>query len=108
MVNKSPGHSGKPTHILRDIATMALENQTLTTNDKVRLNQFMDAGMKTFQEIQDLRDGLKDTAKTIAEELDIKPAILMKALRLAFKATLEEEKEAFSDAEEILEVTGRR
>lgn len=87
---------------------MALENQTLTTNDKVRLNQFMDAGMKTFQEIQDLRDGLKDTAKAIAEELDIKPAVLMKALRMAFKASINEEKEAFEDAEEILEVTGRR
>lgn len=87
---------------------MALENQTLTTNDKVRLNQFMDAGMKTFQEIADLREGLKDTAKTISEELDIKPAVLMKALRMAFKASVEEEKEAFEDAEEILEVTGRR
>ena len=87
---------------------MALENQTLSANDKARLNQFMDAGMKTFQEIQDLRDGLKDTAKTIAEELDIKPAVLMKALRMAFKASINEEKEAFEDAEEILEVTGRR
>lgn len=87
---------------------MALENQTLSANDKARLNQFMDAGMKTLQELQDLRDGLKDTAKAIAEEMDIKPAVLMKSLRIAFKASINEEKEVISDIEEILEVTGRR
>lgn len=80
----------------------------LSSNDKVRLNQFMDQGMKVMQEITDLRDGLKDTAKSLAEEFDVKPALLMKALRSAWKASIDDEKAEIDQVENILEATGRR
>ncbi len=80
----------------------------LSSNDKVRLNQFMDQGMKVMQEISDLRDGLKDTAKSLAEEFDVKPALLMKALRSAWKASIDDEKAEIDQVENILEATGRR
>ncbi len=80
----------------------------LSSNDKVRLNQFMDDGMKTMQEITDLRDGLKDVAKSLAEEFDVKPALLMKALRSAWKASIDDEKAEIDQVENILEATGRR
>jgi hypothetical protein len=87
---------------------MAIDTETLSANDRVKLNQFMDAAMRIFQETDDLKAGLKDSAKTIAEEFGWKPAILMKAARTAYKASIEEDKIAFDTMEEILEVTGRR
>jgi len=87
---------------------MALDTQTLSANDRVRLRDFMDGAMRVFQETDDLKAGLKDTAKTIAEEFGWKPSVLMKAARVAYKASIEEEKNAFDMIEEILEVTGRR
>lgn len=81
---------------------------TLSANDKVRLKDFMDQGLKVLQEVQDLNDGLKDTAKNLAEEFDVKPGVLMKALRVAFKSSLDEEKEKVDMVENILEASGRR
>lgn len=85
---------------------MSLEQ--LSSNDKVRLKDFMDQGLKVLQEVQDLNDGLKDTAKNLAEEFSVKPAVLMKALRVAFKSSMDEEKEKVDMVENILEASGRR
>lgn len=81
---------------------------TLSANDKVRLKDFMDQGLKVLQEVKDLNDGLKDTAKNLAEEFDVKPAVLMKALRVALKSSMDEEKEKVDMVENILEASGRR
>ncbi|RYD67641.1 MAG: hypothetical protein EOP83_02425 [Verrucomicrobiaceae bacterium] len=80
----------------------------LSQNDKVRLNQFMDSGMKVKQEMQDLAEGLKDTAKALAEEFNVKPGVLMKALNAAWKSNIDEQKESMDQVEAILDATGRR
>ena len=87
---------------------MAIDTQTLSAADRVKLRDFMDSAMRVFQETDDLKAGLKDTAKAIAEEFGWKPAVLTKAARTAYKSSLEADKEAFETMEEILEVTGRR
>ena len=87
---------------------MAIDTETLTATDRIRLRDFMDGAMRVFQETDDLKAGLKDTAKTIAEEFGWKPTVLLKAARVAYKASIEEEKNAFDTIEEILQVTGRR
>jgi hypothetical protein len=84
---------------------MSLEN--ISTTDKTKLKQFMDQGLSVLQEIADLRDGLRDTAKNLAEELDVKPKVLNSALRAAFKSTLEEQKEDLDQVENVLIQTGR-
>jgi hypothetical protein len=87
---------------------MAIDTETLSANDRVKLNQFMDGAMRVFQETDDLKLGLKDTAKTIADEFGWKPGVLLKAARVAYKSSIEEDKIAFDTMEEILVVTGRR
>lgn len=84
---------------------MSLDN--ISNNDQTRLKQFMDQGLNVLQEIADLRDGLKDTAKNLAEELGVKPAVLNKSLRAAFKSTLEDQKEELDQVETVLVTTGR-
>ena len=87
---------------------MALDTETLSANDRIRLRDFMDSALRVFQETDDLKAGLKDTAKTIAEEFGWKPGVLLKAARVAYKASIEEEKIAFDTIEEILVITARR
>lgn len=81
---------------------------TLSDSEKTKLKNLVDQGLKVLQEISDLQEGLKDTVKNVAEELDIKPAILNKALKAAFKASIDDDKEQVDTIEEILVVTGRR
>lgn len=88
------------------VYTMSIE--ALSSHDVTKVKNVIDQGIKILQEIDDLRGGLKDTVKAIAEELDIKPALLNKAIKAAYKSNIEETKEIISDVEELLEVTGRR
>lgn len=79
----------------------------LSTADRTRIKDFIDSGLKVIQEIEDLKGGLKDTTKALAEEFDVKPAVLTKALKHAFKSSLAEEQESVSVVESILTAAGR-
>jgi len=48
-----------------------------------KLKQVINEGVTVLQEVTDLQEGLKETVKAVAEELDIKPAKLNKAIRVA-------------------------
>jgi len=80
---------------------------TITAEEKAKLTQLVDEGCSVLQEIEDLKGGLKDTVKAIAEELDIKPALINKAISIAHKARLTEAKQDFEDVETILKTVGR-
>lgn len=80
---------------------------SISTEEKAKLKQLVDEGCSVLQEIDDLKGGLKDTVKAIAEELGIKPAVLTKAISLAHKARLQEAKKDFEDVETVLETVGR-
>lgn len=80
--------------------------ETLSSDEKAKIKAFLTDGCRVMQEIDDSRGGLSDTAKAIADELGIKKATLMKSLRMAYKSTLEEEKENMDIAEELLAAAG--
>ena len=63
--------------------------------------------MQVMQEIETLQGGLTDTIKAVAEELEIKPAILKKAISLAHKASFGQAKQDYEIVETILETVGR-
>jgi len=75
--------------------------------DKSELESWMNAGISILQEISDLKEGLKDTTKTLSEKYDIPVKILNKSLRVAFKANMHDEQETLSLVEEILVATKR-
>jgi transposase-like protein len=58
---------------------------------KAKLIQVVTEGIAVMQEVEDLNAGLSDTIKAIAEEMEIKPSILKKAVRIAFKSKLTDE-----------------
>jgi len=78
------------------------------SEDEIRkLKQVVTEGIQVHTEVDTLKDGLSDTVKAIAEELDIKPAILNKAIRTAYKADLDSKRESLGELEDILVAVGR-
>ena len=54
-----------------------------------------------------LQEGLKETVKAEAEELQIKPSIINKAIRIAHKDNWKDHEQEWNDIEMILGVTKR-
>ncbi len=72
-----------------------------------KLKEIVSEGIQVYTELDTLKGGLDDTVKAIAEELDIKPAVLNKAIKTAYKADLENKREALGELEDILVAVGR-
>jgi len=82
-------------------------SKALTPQDVARLKTLVTDGCSVLQEVEDLNAGLNETVKAIAEELEIKPAQLKKVIKIAYKASLQEEKDKFDEIEDLLGVIGR-
>jgi len=74
---------------------------------KLKLTQLVNEGISVLQEVETLNEGLNDTIKAIAEELEIKPSILKKAIKLAHKSRLNEANEEIEELNTILETVGK-
>lgn len=72
-----------------------------------KLKQLVNEGMQVMHEVETLNGGLNDTVKAIAEELEIKPAILKKAIRIAFKSKLMDTNADHEELNDILETVGK-
>ncbi len=74
---------------------------------KAKLTQLVNEGVSVLQEIEDLNAGLSDTIKAIAEELEIKPSVLKKAVKIAMKSKLNETNKENEELNDILATVGR-
>jgi hypothetical protein len=84
-----------------------MENKTFNGDQKIKLTQIINEGMQVMHEIDTLQGGLTDTVKSNAEELEIKPAVLKKAIRLAHKASFGQEQQDHELLETILTTVGK-
>ncbi len=75
--------------------------------DKDKLKRIISEGITVNQEVDTLKEGLRDTTKAVAEEMGIKPSVLNKAIRIAYKAEQGKTREEFEELEAILEAVGR-
>jgi transposase-like protein len=75
--------------------------------EKAKLTQLINEGTQVMQEVEDLSVGLNDTIKNIAEELELKPAILKKAIKIAHKSKLGETNDDHDQLNSILETVGK-
>jgi|TARA_B100000519_G_scaffold185912_1_gene181483 uncharacterized protein YeeX (DUF496 family) len=81
---------------------MAIAN--FSSDDQAKIKQIIQQGTNVKQEVQDLNEGLRDTVKSVALELNIKPAVLMKAINVRFKDSAAAEREDFEDLEVLLDI----
>ena len=84
-----------------------MDNRNFSAEQKAKLVQLINEGMQVMHEVETLNGGLNDTVKAIAEEMEIKPAILKKAIRIAAKSKLNETNRDNEDLNTILETVGR-
>lgn len=84
-----------------------MASRMFSTEQKLKLTQIVTEGIQILTEIEDLNSGLSDTVKAIAEELEIKPGVLKKAIKIAQKSTLGATNEDHEAVQDILETVGR-
>ena len=84
-----------------------MSDKTFNGDQKIKLMQIINEGMQVTEEIETLQGGLNDTIKAIAEELEIKPSILKKAIKLAHKAEFGREQQDHELLETILTTVGK-
>jgi transposase-like protein len=84
-----------------------MSTRTFNNEAKIKLTQLVNEGMAVMQEVETLNEGLTDTVKAIAEELEIKPSILKRAIRTAYKARLGETNKENEELNTILETVGK-
>lgn len=82
-------------------------SKSFKQEDITRIKQLIIEGGQTLQEIEDLNEGLNDTIKAIAEEIEVKPSQLKKAIKVAHKNSMIEEREKLDEIEDILGAAGR-
>lgn len=83
------------------------EPVTFSGDQKIKLTQIVNEGCRTLHEIDTLTSGLNDTIKAIAEELNIKPTVLKKAIKIAHKAEFHKTQKEQELLETILETAGK-
>ena len=84
-----------------------MSTRTFNNEAKIKLTQLINEGMSVMQEVETLQEGLTDTVKAIAEELEVKPSILKKAIRVAYKSRLGETNKENEELNTILETVGK-
>jgi len=84
-----------------------MSDRMFSAEQKAKLVQIVNEGVGILTEIEDLNAGLSDTVKAIAEELEIKPSILKKAIKIAQKSNLGDTNADHDELNTILQTVGK-
>ncbi len=83
-------------------------DHVISQEQKVKLIQIVNEGVAVMQEVQDLNEELTETIKAVAEEMEIKPGILKKAIATARKGNYADLADDFDTLDTILDTVGRK
>ena len=83
-----------------------MSDRTYGAEEKAKLQRLVQEGVTVLQEVEDLQTGLKETVKAVAEELDMKPALINKAIKIAQKRDWENHADAYDDLETLITTLG--
>ena len=84
-----------------------MSDRVYGAEEKAKLERLVNEGVTVLQEIEDLNMGLKETIKAVAEELDIKPSLINKAIKIAQKGDWDRVADAHEDLETLVITVGR-
>lgn len=82
-------------------------DKSFNAEEKAKLTQLINEGMQVMMEVETLNAGLTDTIKAVAEELDVKPSIIKKAIRVAHKSEFGKTQQEQELLETILTTVGK-
>ena len=83
-----------------------MSDRTYGPEEKAKLELLVREGVTVLQEVEDLNQGLKETVKAVAEELDIKPSLINKAIKIAKNRDWESHADAHEDLETLVATLG--
>jgi hypothetical protein len=78
----------------------------LSPENVARLKQLIKDGVSIMQECEDLKQGLSETVKSVAEELEVKPAIVNKLIKICQKGDMNDKREDIETLEELYKAAG--
>lgn len=87
---------------------MTNPNISLTQEDIARVKELLKHGIAVETETRLLREGLSESVKDVADQLEIKPAQLNRAIKIAYKDSLNEEKEKLDEIEFLLQTLNKK
>jgi len=83
-----------------------MSNRVYGSEEKAKLERLVREGVNVLQEMEDLSAGLKDTVKAVAEELNIKPSLINRAIKIAKNRDWAAHADAHEDLETIISTLG--
>ena len=84
-----------------------MAGRTYGPEEQAKLKRIIDEGANVLSEVEDLNSGLKDTVKAVAEELEIKPSLINKAIRIAHKGEWHKYSDDFDSLENLIIAVGK-
>ena len=75
--------------------------------EKAKLERLIQEGSNVLREVEDLQVGLRETVKAVAEELQVKPSVITRAIKIAHKGDWRAHEEEWEEIEAILDITKR-
>jgi len=82
-----------------------MTTRNFNSEEKAKLKQLISESSTVMTEIETLSEGLNDTVKHIAEELEIKPSLLKRAIKMAQKRDFDRVRDDLEVIESILNST---
>jgi transposase-like protein len=82
-----------------------MATRNFSAEERTKLKQLMSESMSVMTEVEVLTGGLNDTIAAIAEEMNIKPNLLKKAIKMAQKRDFDKAREDLDIIESILNST---
>jgi len=82
-----------------------MATRNFSAEERTKLKQLMSESMSVMTEVEVLTGGLNDTISAIAEEMNIKPNLLKKAIKMAQKRDFDKAREDLDIIESILNST---
>lgn len=78
----------------------------ITPENTARLKQLVKDGVSIMQECEDLKQGLSETIKSVAEELDVKPALVNRLIKDVQKNKMNDRRDDHEILEELYKIAG--
>lgn len=78
----------------------------ISPENTARLKQLVKDGVSVLQECEDLKEGLAETVKAVAEELEVKPILINKLIKDIQKNKMNNRREDHEILEELYKIAG--
>jgi len=84
-----------------------MSSRTYGPEEKAKLERIVNEGVQVMYEVESLQEGLKETIKAIADELEVKPALITKVIKIAHKGNWNQVFSEFDDLETLIVTVGK-